>query len=71
MKAVYFHKAPTVQAPPVEKSKFFKTEAPVLGYKVAYIVFQKSRELEEVLEIEHVLTLPDNSTKTGFKSMLL
>ncbi|KAL0270889.1 UNVERIFIED_CONTAM: hypothetical protein PYX00_008161 [Menopon gallinae] len=65
--AVYFHKTPTVQAPPVDKSKFFRSEAPVLGYKVAYVVFKKSKELEELLEFDDVLVLPNDSTKTGFK----
>ncbi|CAB3385804.1 Hypothetical predicted protein [Cloeon dipterum] len=49
---VFFHKKPTASVPEEETSNFFKKSEPVKGYKVAYVVFEKSSSLEAVLKLK-------------------
>ncbi|KAJ8895677.1 hypothetical protein PR048_001013 [Dryococelus australis] len=49
--AVYLHQKPTGGLPPQEDSVFFPKHCPVKGFKVAYVVFKKSSELQKALKL--------------------
>ncbi|XP_045616917.2 ribosomal RNA-processing protein 7 homolog A isoform X1 [Procambarus clarkii] len=54
---VYFHKKPTSGPPQVAKYPYFSTVAPVLGFKVAYIVFTHSSAIKKAMSVSPATVL--------------
>lgn len=51
---VFFQSKPSSGPPPTEKSKFFGRTEPIYGFKVAYVVFQKPRGVENAMKLDVV-----------------